>query len=62
MSPGRGSSVAADRLEGWVRPLDEVRLGDRGELGGKAAVLGELMARKMPVLPGVAISCLLLRL
>jgi phosphoenolpyruvate synthase/pyruvate phosphate dikinase len=42
--------------EEWVRPLTDVRLRDRAELGGKSAVLGELLARGMPVLPGVAIS------
>ncbi len=41
----------------WVRALTNVRLDDRGELGGKAAVLGELLARGLPVLQGVAVSC-----
>lgn len=41
---------------GWVSPLAETRLGDRDEIGGKSAVLGELMACGLPVLPGLAIS------
>lgn len=56
MKPAGGTAARAERLEEWVRPLGEVRLGDRLAVGGKAAVLGELLSRGMPVLPGVAIT------
>lgn len=51
---GRGRAALSG--DGWTRPLEDARLVDRAELGGKAAALGELNARGLPVLPGVAVS------
>ncbi|HEY1621160.1 MAG TPA: PEP/pyruvate-binding domain-containing protein [Streptosporangiaceae bacterium] len=37
-------------------PLSEIRLADAGQVGGKAAVLGELAAAGFPVPPGFAVT------
>jgi phosphoenolpyruvate synthase/pyruvate phosphate dikinase len=53
-TPAAGSR--ASELDGWICPLSELRLADRARVGGKSAVLGELMAGGLPVLPGVAVA------
>jgi pyruvate,water dikinase len=50
------SGVRVPGPDGWVCPLAEASLADRDELGGKGAVLGELLTAGLPVLPGVAVS------
>jgi pyruvate,water dikinase len=56
MTPAARSGAPAPGPDGWVCPLAEAGLGDRDELGGKSAVLGQLLTAGLPVLPGVAIS------
>jgi phosphoenolpyruvate synthase/pyruvate phosphate dikinase len=56
MSAAERNGDPAAQPDGWVCPLTTVRLGNRAELGGKSAVLGEMLTEGLPVLPGVAIS------
>lgn len=46
----------SDDAEIEIQPLTLLRLSDAQEFGGKAATLGELACRGLPIAPGVAIS------
>ena len=45
-------TTTTERPTTAVRPLTEVRAGDAGDVGGKAAHLGELIAAGFPVPEG----------